>query len=115
GCVPQILPVSACVSFSIPLVSFSFCLLVMPSPKPNHWLHQELLCELTTFDSRPLNIASPVWLNTHVPYLEVVFGKRNLFFGVTTATEVSPVQPWSYKTILFLRKVPEQALTFSKM
>jgi hypothetical protein len=47
--------------------------------------------------------------------LEVVFGKRNLFFGVTTATEVSPVQPWSYKTILFLRKVPEQALTFSKM
>jgi hypothetical protein len=44
--------------------------------------------------------------------LEVVFGKRNLFFGVTTATEVSPARPWSYKTILFLRKVPERALSF---
>ncbi|KAF8480483.1 hypothetical protein DFH94DRAFT_743438, partial [Russula ochroleuca] len=98
-----ILPVSAHVSFLFPLVSLSFHLLITPSPKPNHWLHQELGCELTTFNSRPLTLLAP--------YFEVVFGKRNLFFGVTTATEVSLARLWSYKTILFLRKVPERALS----
>jgi urease gamma subunit len=44
---------------------------------------------------------------------EVVFGKKNLFFGVTTATEVSPAWLWSHKTILFLTKVAERALSFS--
>ncbi|KAF8485769.1 hypothetical protein DFH94DRAFT_707864, partial [Russula ochroleuca] len=94
-----------CVSLLFPLVSLSFHLLIMPSPKPNHWLHQELPCKLTTFNSCPLTLLAP--------YFEVVFGKKNLFFGVTTATEVSPAWLWSHKTILFLTKVAERALSFS--
>jgi len=44
-------PILACVSLSFPLVSLSFHLFIMSSPKrPNCWLPQELPCKLKTFD-----------------------------------------------------------------